>query len=234
MKILAIDTSSSVASVAILQEDKLLCELTINDTLTHSERLMPMIDHMLGQVNLTPSDIDLFAVACGPGSFTGIRIGVSAAKGLSFGLDKPVVGVSTLEAMAYLLPHCRADIYPVLDARNQQVYSAGYRFEASGLKELSPPCALALDAVIDAVKARGHEAIFIGDGALVHRELLSRELGRLCLFAPASSNMQSASCVGVLAALQYSTGQDQNADRLIPIYLRKSQAERMKEAMDVT
>ena len=129
MKILSVDTSSNVASVAITDDEKLICEITVNTKKTHSQTIMPMIDSALKQSELEISDIDLIASANGPGSFTGLRIGVSAVKGLAHAAKIPVVGVSILEAMAYNLPFCEYVISPIMDARRQQVYNAVYEWK---------------------------------------------------------------------------------------------------------
>ncbi|MBR4173657.1 MAG: tRNA (adenosine(37)-N6)-threonylcarbamoyltransferase complex dimerization subunit type 1 TsaB, partial [Clostridia bacterium] len=129
MKIFAVDTSSSVASAAICDGDKLVCETVLNNKLTHSQTLMPMIEEVFKRSGLAPSEIDIFAVADGPGSFTGLRIGVTTVKALAHAVNKDVVGVNTLEAMCYNIPFCQNLISPIMDARRGEVYNAFYRFE---------------------------------------------------------------------------------------------------------
>jgi tRNA threonylcarbamoyladenosine biosynthesis protein TsaB len=136
MRILAVDTSSNVASAAIVDDNKLVCECVLNNKLTHSQTLMPMIDEVFKKSELAPQDIDMFAVSSGPGSFTGLRIGVTTIKGLAHATDKPVCGVNTLEALAYNLPFCPYIIAPIMDARREQVYNAFYKWEDSKLKTI--------------------------------------------------------------------------------------------------
>jgi len=142
MKILAVDTSATVASVAITDGERLAAEMILNHKKTHSETLMPMIDTLFQSSEMKISDIDLFAVSNGPGSFTGLRIGVAAVKALAHACNKPVVGVSTLEAMAYNLPYADGLIAPIMDARRNQVYTALYKYENSHMTEIMPPCAM--------------------------------------------------------------------------------------------
>ena len=149
MRILAVDSSSNVASVAIVDDNKLVCECVLNNKLTHSQTLMPMINEVFKKSELTPLDIDLFAVANGPGSFTGLRIGVTTIKGLAHATGKPVCGVNTLEALAYNLPFCPYIIAPIMDARREQVYNAFYKWEDGTIKEVQKPRAISLDDCLE-------------------------------------------------------------------------------------
>lgn len=222
MKILAVDTSSAVASCAICEEDKLVCECVLNNKLTHSQTLMPMIDEVFKKSELTPQDIDVFAVANGPGSFTGLRIGVTTIKGFAGATGKPVVGVNTLEALCYNLPFCPHIIAPIMDARREQVYNALYRFKNGNLVEIAAPRAIALCDVLDELEKLGESVVFLGDGVPVFREKIKDKLKENALFAPQNANAQRAASVAEAAKNKETI----NYSELVPVYLRKSQAER--------
>lgn len=222
MKILAVDTSSAVASAALVEDDKLICEVVLNNRLTHSQTIMPIIDDVFKKSELKPSDIDVFAAASGPGSFTGLRIGVTTVKGLAHAVKKPVVGVNTLEALAYNLPFCPYIIAPIMDARREQVYNAFYRMENGDAVEITPPRAIALSECLAELKEMGEQVVFLGDGVPVFKEKIKEILGSAALFAPHTANAQRASAVAEAAkrknTVEYS--------ELVPMYLRRSQAER--------
>jgi tRNA threonylcarbamoyladenosine biosynthesis protein TsaB len=225
MKILAVDTSSLVATAAICEDDKLICEIVLNNKLTHSETLLPIIDSCFKKSELNPEDIDLYAVSQGPGSFTGLRIGVTTVKGLAHACNKPVVGVNTLEALAYNLPFCPYIIAPIMDARREQVYNAFYRFVDGKLTEIAAPRAISLDDCISELEMLSEKVVFLGDGVSVHKEKIAEKLGSLAVFAPQNCNMQRASCVCQAAK----TKETIHYSKLAPVYLRKSQAERELE-----
>ena len=226
MNILAVDTSANTATVAILNDDKLLAEEIVNHKKTHSETLMPMIDLALKRCDMDISDIDLFAVANGPGSFTGLRIGVSTIKGLAHGLSKPVVEVSTLEGMAYNLFLADGIISPIMDARRSQVYNAVYQWEEGTLKELTPPRALSIEECVEDLLKYNKKVILLGDGVPVHREYIKSAMGDMAVFAPASCNDQRASS---LASVAMGKHEKKTAHEVTPVYLRKPQAERELE-----
>lgn len=225
MKILGVDTSSSVASCAICEDDKLISECVLNNKLTHSQTLMPMIDNVFKMSELMPQDIDIFAVANGPGSFTGLRIGVTTIKGLAHATGKPVVGVNTLEALCYNLPFCSHIIAPIMDARREQVYNGLYRFENGNLKEIAAPRAISLADVLSELKVLGEKVVFLGDGVPVFKEKIKEKLRELALFAPQNANAQHAASVCEAAKNKETI----NCNQLVPIYFRKSQAEREAE-----
>ena len=225
MKILAVDTSSAVAGCAVVDGEKLVCEHILNNKLTHSQTLMPMIDAVLRESELTAADIDIFAAVTGPGSFTGLRIGVSAVKALAHACNKPCVGVSTLEALAYNLPFSDAVVVPVMDARRAEVYTAAYDTKNGLPEQLLPPCAVPLSELFDIAKGYGRRAVFLGDAIFVYRDFIAETMGAQAAFAPASLNAQHAASAAVLAAGKPQIGY---AD-LAPVYLRKSQAEREYE-----
>ena len=225
MKILSVDTSSNVASVAITDDEKLICEITVNTKKTHSQTLMPMIDSALRQSEIEISDIDLIACANGPGSFTGLRIGVSAVKGLAHAKDIPVVGVSILEAMAYNLPFCEYIISPIMDARRNQVYNALYEWKNDELMEVKEPRALSIEELANELLETDRKVVFLGDGVSVHKEFIKEKMGDRAVFAPVSAKEQRAS--GLAAAAK--NKKKISRYELAPIYLRKPQAERELE-----
>ncbi len=229
MRILSVDTSSNVASVAICDDEKLVCEIIVNNKKTHSQTLMPMIDSALKQSELEICDIDLLVSANGPGSFTGLRIGVSAVKGLSHAADIPVVGVSTLEAMAYNLPFCEYVISPIMDARRQQVYNAVYEWNNGELIEVKAPRALSIEELIQEFSTLNKKVVFLGDGVKVHKQYITEKLGDKATFAPACANEQRASGLAIAAKKLYDEGKAVSCYELAPVYLRKPQAERELE-----
>lgn len=223
MRVLAIDTSSIVATTAILEDTYLLGEKVLNNKLTHSQTLMPMVEELLTDLNMKIQDIDIIAVAKGPGSFTGLRIGAATAKGLAYAAQKPLVAVSTLEALANQLPFSKYIVCPIMDAKRSQVYTALYQWE-DGFKEIHSPCAVSID---DLIKEIGEQqVIFIGDGIPVYKEILLETLGEKAHFSPPSINMQKASAVGLLALQKAVKEEFEDIYAFSPEYFRLSQAER--------
>lgn len=226
MNILAADTSALTATVAIIKDGVLVYENNITNALTHSETLMPMIDNGLKSVKLTPSDIDLFAVSQGPGSFTGIRIGVAAVKALAYAVDKPVFGINTLLALAYNLSIAEnIPICPIMDARRGQVYNAIYKFNCGKAEEIASPRALSIEELCSEICEKTY---FVGDGVDVYKDKITELLGDKALFAPIPLRLQKA------ASIAYAAHMAKQQDYLSPealevIYLRKSQAERERE-----
>ena len=229
MKILSVDTSANVATVAICEDDRLICEQMTNTKKTHSQTLMPMIDNVLAQAEMEISDVDLIAVANGPGSFTGLRIGVSTVKGIAEALNIPVVGVSTLEGMAYNLAYSSHLICPIMDARREQVYNAVYEWENEELRELKEPRALGLSELLDELLHCDKKAVFLGDGVPVHKEKIVDVLGDRAVFAPSCASLQRASALCDIAKIRYSEGKAVKGLELETVYLRKPQAEREAE-----
>ena len=225
MKILAVDSSSLVASCAVVEDEKLICQRILNNKLTHSQTLMPMIAQALAESELEISDIDLFVSVVGPGSFTGIRIGVSATKALAHSNNKPCIAVNTLEAMANNMPFCEYTVVPIMDARRNEVYTAMYDTKSGLPTELLPPTAEPIADTVCRVKKLGKKAVFLGDGVFVHRDYIKEELGDLAEFAPAGVNTQNATSAANLAKIKEQIGYAE----LKPVYLRKSQAERERE-----
>ena len=226
MKILALDTSGLVASAAILEDDRLIAEYTINNKMTHSQTLMPMINEIAGRTSLDLSTVDASALAAGPGSFTGLRIGSATAKGLGLVLNKPLIEVPTLAALAYNLYGTEALICPIMDARRNQVYTGIYKFENHKLVTVKDQTAVSITELIDLLNSLEQQVVFLGDGVSVFRETIELNLLVPCSFAPAHVNKQRAAAVAALGQEYYREGKLQTAREHAPDYLRLSQAER--------
>lgn len=230
MKLLAIDTSTKVAGAALMEDGRLVCETNLACGLTHSERLMPIVDSCMKLSGWQPGDLDAVAAVSGPGSFTGIRIGVSTAKGIAEAIGKPVVAVNTLEVLAASLGGFSGVIVPLLDARREQVYCAVY---GCGLDELLPPCAMKLgDLLGDPILLQASAALFAGDGALANRDMIEKTMGSRAQFAPPHLMLQRAGAAAWLAWRKMGEGKLMDAAGLLPAYLRKSSAEQVKEARE--
>lgn len=226
MNILAVDTSALTATVAVMKDGVSVFENNITNALTHSETLMPMIDYALKSVKLTPSDIDLYAVSCGPGSFTGIRIGVAAIKALAYSVDKPVFGINTLNALAFNL--CAVEninICPIMDARRGQVYNGIYNFKDGVCKEIVSPRALSIEELCSEITT---PTMFVGDGVDVYKGKIVELLGTSASFAPPHMRLQKAASIAYAASLA-KENEYISPEALEVIYLRKSQAERERE-----
>lgn len=235
MNILAIETSSLVASAAIVSDDIMIAEYTMNYKKTHSQTLLPMIDEICKMTDYDISNIDYIAVSAGPGSFTGLRIGSATAKGLGLALDKPLVHVPTVEAMAYNIYDTQSLICPIMDARRNQVYTGIYQFKKTGsvpfsyvLTALLPQCAVSIDEIAQKCNAYGQEIIFLGDGVPMFSGKLSELMQVPYSFAPAHMNRQRAAAFAMLALTYFQEGKWVAAKDHAPEYLRLSQAEREK------
>ncbi len=228
MRILAIESSSLVASVAIVEDGVTLAEYTANFKMTHSQTLLPMIDSMVGLFGIDLATIDAIAVSGGPGSFTGLRIGSATAKGLGLALDKPLIHVPTLDGTAYNLYGAKGLICPIMDARRNQVYTGIYRFEQE-FEVVMEQDAMDMMELIGKLNSMGERVIFLGDGVPVHENKI-RELMTVPFdFAPAHMNRQRAASVAALGAVYFAEGKTETAAEHGPDYLRKSQAERERE-----
>lgn len=222
MKILALDTSALTATAAVLDGDTIVCEESTTTKLTHSQTIMPMVDDLLRKASLDIGDIDLFACSVGPGSFTGLRIGIGTIKGLAYGCEKKVCAVSTLEALAYNIPFSDFLIAPIMDARREQVYNALYKWENGKLITIEEPRAISIEELCASLNKK---TVFVGDGVKVYKEKISVLLGDNALFALPSHVLQRASCVA-MAALEKEAI---TPAELSAVYLRKPQAERERE-----
>lgn len=236
MKVLAIDTSGLVASVALAEGDELRAEFTTNDKKTHSQTLLPMLEQLRQMIGLELNTVDAIAIAAGPGSFTGLRIGSATAKGLGLALQKPLVEVPTLEALAYNLYGTNRLVCPMMDARRNQVYTGLYEFVPQGesyeLHVLREQCAVDVAQIVEDCNRLGREVIFLGDGVPVYREQIQGAIKVPYGLAPAHMNRQRAGSVAALGVVYASRGQTVEAALHQPIYLRKSQAEREREEAD--
>ena len=224
MLILAFESSARAASVALVEDGRLISQYSQCSGLTHSRTLLPMAEDMLKNAELSLDKVDLFAVAHGPGSFTGIRIGVSTVKGLAWAADKPCVGVSTLEAMAWHGLAAGGLVCPVMDARRSQVYNALFQVENGRPVRLCEDRPIALSQLAEELRDLNAPAFLIGDGAELAEKYL-REQAIPCTVAPENLRWQSAWGVA-MAAMDKTPG---NADALLPVYLRLSQAERERQ-----
>ena len=237
MRVLAIDSSGLTATVAIVEDDQTIAEYTTNYKKTHSQTLLPMIDEMVRMVDADLKEIDAIAVAGGPGSFTGLRIGSATAKGLGLALDKPLIHVPTVDAMAYSMYGCEDIICPIMDARRKQVYTGLYSFSHKkngdgGLYDepvfqvLRMQMAVPVEELIRHLNVYRRRVVFLGDGVPVYKEMLAEGLKVPYSFAPSFMNRQRAAAVGALGIRYYEAGRYEAAAEFKPEYLRKSQAER--------
>lgn len=226
MKIIALDSSGIVASVAVVEDDKLLTEYTVNHKKTHSQTLLPMLDEAAGMIELDLDTADAVAVAAGPGSFTGLRIGSATAKGLGLALGKPLVAVPTLEALAYNLYDTAGLICPLMDARRNQVYTGIYRFTDHKLQVVKEQAAVGILEILQTLNDLGEPVTFLGDGVPVFHEVIAGTVKVPYSFAPAHVNKQRAGAVAALAIEYVREGRTETAEKHRPEYLRASQAER--------
>ena len=226
MKILGLDSSGLVASVAVVEDDTLLSEYTVNHKKTHSQTLLPMLDEIVRMIELDLNEVDAIAVAAGPGSFTGLRIGSATAKGLGLALDKPLIAVPTVDALAYNLYETHGVICPLMDARRNQVYTGIYEFADGKFQVISAQEAISIEEIIEKINQIGREVIFLGDGVPVFREKIEADCKVSHHYAPAHVNRQRAGAVAALGTLYYKEGKVQNARDHQPEYPRLSQAER--------
>lgn len=229
MKILAIDSSGLVASAALLDGEVLVAEYTVDYKKTHSQTLLPMIDEIVRMTEQSLQEIDVIAVAEGPGSFTGLRIGAATAKGLGLALKKPLIGVPTVDALAYNLYGYEGVICPLMDARRNQVYTGLYTFENGRFTVIKEQAAAEVTDIVKEADQCGRPVIFLGDGVPVYRRVLEESVTVPFSFAPAHVSRQRAGAVGALAAIYYSEGKLQSAEEHAPVYLRLSQAERERK-----
>lgn len=224
MKILAVDTSTIMTTCAVLDGDKIIGEYSLSQSMSHSEKLVPMIKEVLDSLDLKIKDIDLFATSIGPGSFTGLRIAIATIKGFAHLYNKPVLGVSTIEALAYNLAY-NDIVVPMLDARRNRVYTGIYKWSDNVLDTILKADAFEIDDIID--KMGNYENIIVnGDGSILYQELLKEKLGNRVKFAKTGDNMPRAASVCEIAKIKYEQGQRDDYFSLMPDYLRPSQAER--------
>lgn len=229
MKLLGVDSSGLVASAAVLVDDILVGEFTVNNKQTHSQTLLPMIEKVVDQSGVALEEIDGIAVASGPGSFTGLRIGAATVKGLGLALNKPIVSVPTLEGLAFRLAGVAGLVCPIMDARRNQVYTGIYRVNVEGLEVIVSQRAVDIKDIIKEAMALGEPVTFLGDGVEVHRETIQELYEGEYHFAPVHLSKQSAASVVALGKIYFEQGKAEPAELHKPEYLRKSQAERERE-----
>ena len=227
MLMLSVDSSAAPASVCLSEDGKIIADYYLNTGFTHSQTLMAMAESVLTISGRAASDIDVYAVNCGPGSFTGVRIGVSAVKGMAFASDKPCVAVSTLQSMAYNCLGNYAIVCACMDARRQQVYNAVFRVDGDNIDRLCEDRAIAVDELLAELGNYDEEIILVGDGAALVYD--SAESDRIRL-APESIRYQRASSAAAAALELYKRGEVISPAALMPTYLRLSQAERERNA----
>lgn len=238
MRVLAIDSSGLTATVAVVEETQTVAEYTINYKKTHSQTLLPMIDEVVKMTELDLGTINAIAVAGGPGSFTGLRIGSATAKGLGLALNKPLIHVPTVDGLAYNVFGCEDIICPIMDARRNQVYTGIYTFsKKAGEKEgrnlvepvfqvIKMQMAVSIEELAERLNRYRRPVVFLGDGVPVYENILAEKLTVPYSFAPAYMNRQRAAVVGTLGIQYYKAGKFETAEEHRPDYLRVSQAER--------
>ena len=240
MKILGIDSSGMVASVAIVQDDVIIAEYTMNHKKTHSETLLPMIDEIVKTSETKLEELDAIAIAAGPGSFTGLRIGAATAKGLAMAVEKPIIPIKTCEGLAFNMWGAEGLICPIIDARRNQVYTGLYRVKGNVeviLEQQPMDIHELIEYINDYSKQRGDSeggpaegVTFLGDGVAIYKDVIWKEIDIPCQMAPAIMNRQRGASIASYGELLYKEGATINADDFAPEYLRKSQAERVRES----
>lgn len=222
MKILSIDTSSNLCSVSLLEDNQTIKELMIDNNKTHSQNLMPLIQNLFVEANTGLPDIDLIACNKGPGSFTGIRIGIATAKAIAEVAKIPVIGISSLDCLAYNVPNATGVICSIIDANNNQVYCAIFDKNYNLIEQY-----IADDiSNIKSILKNYNDITFVGTGSVNYKDTILKFFSNAKF---STNNNQHSSNVGKCAFEKYKNGYTENADTILPMYLRKSQAERMKE-----
>lgn len=230
MIILSIDSSTPVAGIAVSDGMQLLGEITLNTKNTHSEKLMPLVKHLLDELTLSVNDLDAIAVTQGPGSFTGLRIGMATAKGLAQGAGKKLIAVPTLDCLAQNLLHYPGIICPIMNAQKKQVYTAIYRSGRNKLERLSDYQAIAVEQLAAQLKEQKEDIWFVGDGVAAFADMFQELLGDACRFADGHNILPRAGALAMLAAERASEEQFDDLYQAELIYIRKSEAEVQWEA----
>ncbi len=229
MKVLGIDSSGMTATVALIEDDKLIAEFTVNNKRTHSETLMPMIDKVLTASETDIRDVELLAIAAGPGSFTGLRIGAATVKGLGMSLDVPVAAIPTCEGLAMNLSGTDRLVCPLMDARRNQVYTGLYRVSGDMPEAVIEQTACDISEIVDKVNEAGEKVIFLGDGAAIFKEYIESNIRVEFSFANANASLQRGASIASLGLIYQKAGKTVSVDEFTPVYLRPSQAERVRE-----
>lgn len=224
MRILGIDTSTMAASVAVIEDNQLVCEYTINTKKTHSQKLMPMIENMLKESDLNINDIDLIGICVGPGSFTGLRIGMATAKAIAHVNNIPIVGVTSLEMLAANMNLCDKKICSILDAQRNQVYTAKFEYIGNRLVQINDTDVLEIDKLINEISSSEDDYILIGEAVYKYEEKL-KDIENISIPSP-SHNVTKSSSLCSIALEKYNQGENiESCYTINPMYIRKSQAE---------
>ena len=229
MKILGLDSSGLVASAALVSDGILTAEYTIHNKKTHSQTLMPMIAEMLSMAGTEPGELDAVAVSEGPGSFTGLRIGASIAKGLAWTLKIPIIPVSSLMGLAANVETPGQIVCPIMDARRNQVYTAVYETTEALPMQLAEPDVILIEDALARAEQAGEQIVFLGDGVPVFQTQILEKIGNKCRFVTPTRRYQSAASIALLGQYLYEKEAYVQAEQFAPVYLRKSQAERERE-----
>ena len=224
MLVLSVDSSSATATCALVKDDQILGEINLNSKREHSVIIMDLIDEILKRYNLTIKDVDAFAISEGPGSFTGLRIGMATIKGMAFSTNKPCISISTLDTLAYNVVNFDGIICPIIDALRDNVYTNLYKNIDGKLTAISEGTCLSLTELIEDLNKRNEKVIFVGDGVTKHKNRLTKEVSN-AIFAPLNCLYPKASSLGELALDKLNQGITSPLNEFAPIYLRKSQAE---------
>lgn len=230
MKILALDSSGMTAAVAVAENEKIIASYSVNYKKTHSQTLLPMLEEVTKMISLDLASIDAIALAAGPGSFTGLRIGGATAKGLGLALDKPIIAVPTLEGLAWNGWGFDGVICPLLDARANRVYAGFYAYRDEDIKVEMNQKILGLDELIGLLNEKGEKVLLLGDGSEVYRKKLASGLTVPFVFQVPQMRAQSAAAVAVCALKYLREGKTCTADSFVPDYMSLSQAERERNA----
>ncbi len=226
MYLLGIESATPVAGVAVMQDDRILSERLVNNRKTHSGHLLPMIKEAIAEAGIMKEELDAIAVSSGPGSFTGLRIGMSTAKSLAQVLEVPLVGISTLDALAYPLNGLVNLVCPVLNARKNEVYTAVYDLSAGTFNNLTGPKAVKPENLVHMLSQwPDRQVTFLGDGVLEYREIIKNMMGDRAFFAPGAVNLPRGSSVAGLGRIKLQQGQGADPYTLMPNYVRLSEAE---------
>lgn len=226
MKILGIDSSGMTASVAVVEDNLLVAEYTVNYKKTHSQTLVPMIDEIARMTELDLNTLDGIAIAKGPGSFTGLRIGSATAKGLGLALSLNIAEIPTTEGLAFNIFGTEALVCPLMDARREQVYTGLYEFKNGEIVTLLDATACPIEEIVDRVNSMGRRTIFLGDGVAVFKDKLDETVKVPYEYAPAGMNLQRGASIATLGVSYFNKGKTVPASEHVPDYLRLSQAER--------
>lgn len=222
MRLLAIDTSTMTGGIALMEEENLIAESRLNVKVSHSERLVKELDHILNQSSLNIDDIDIFAISIGPGSFTGLRVGLSTVKGLVYQSSKKIVSVSSLEALAYSLPFCKYPICPMLDARKKEVYTAIFLWGDERLVKIMDEQVIGIDDLLSKIIEK---TVFLGDGVILYKDKIRSFLGDKAIFVFPQDIYPSPASVAYLGMIKAKMGKFDDPATLTPRYMRRSEAE---------